>query len=247
MFNQKAIEHIGHYVYALFDSKQQFIPFYIGKGQGNRVFSHAEGVVLTETSAEEYLSPKLELIREIKNEGRNVIHKIIRFDLSEEAALDLEASLIDLVNHMHPDTLKNQISGHGVAEGFYDATDLAISLAGEKLNTEEPVLIIKIERLWTELLQFYGASSQIPTEKIYNAVRGNWKISISRAQRAHFILAVSRGIVREVFIADSWIDSTEKGRKCFEGRHMISNDFKGKSVSHLFKHGGQNPIRYIEC
>jgi len=249
MFDSKAIELLGYYVYALFDPRNPSIPFYIGKGHGNRVFTHATGVSLSEGMSEEPLSPKMELIANILNSGCSVIHKVIRYGLAEEDALNLEASLIDLVNHMYPETLKNQVSGHGSAEGIIDAVDLATSLKAEPLNTEESILIIKIERLWGELLSQYGSANSIPKDKIYKAVRGNWKVSMLRAKRATYICAVARGIVRAVYVSDNWFLSDEEGRKCFDGKEVVDQqiNFTGKSVVHLFKRGGQNPIRYLNC
>lgn len=73
------------------------------------------------TGGRDPLGQKLQHISDIKRAGGTVLHKIIRFGLFEDEALKIEASLIDLVNHIKPDTLKNEILGQGVAEGFYDA------------------------------------------------------------------------------------------------------------------------------
>jgi hypothetical protein len=249
MFDVKAQERLGYYVYALFESGEPAWPFYIGKGCGNRVFSHARGEAVQENEDDPPLSQKLEHISSIKRSSRTVLHKIIRFALSEEEAFKIEASLIDLVNHIKPDTLKNEISGQGVAEGFYDANDLATSLCAKDLESDFPLLVIKIERRWSELLAKHGAASSVPLGAIYDATKGDWKLKISRAQRAECVLAVARGLVRAVFVPSGWSDAADKYRKVMNGQ-SDSTKFQhlvGTSVAHLFERGSQNPVRYLRC
>lgn len=247
MFDTKAQERLAYYVYALFDSGDQRLPFYVGKGSGNRVFAHASGDVAQVD--DELLSAKLRLISDIKRDGRTVVHRIVRFGLSEEEALKVEASLIDLVNFIAPDTLKNQVSGQGVAEGFYDANDLALSLSAAELEVSRPLLLIKIERRWSELISQYGSATSVPEADIYAATSGDWKINIARAQRADCVLAVARGLIRAVFVPTGWADTGHEKRKRMAGQLSSSlfEDYVGKSVAHLFERGSQNPIRYLQC
>lgn len=247
MFDTKAQEQLGYYVYALFDPREPNWPFYIGKGCGNRIFAHAKGDAVVQ-SEDEPLSAKLQLIAEIKNAELTVIHKIIRFGLSEEEAFKIEASLIDLVNYIQPETLKNEVSGQGVAEGIYDALDLAFSLSATELKPDRPLLIIKIESQWYDLVTKFGSATRVPRIEIYNATKGAWKISISRAQRAECILAVARGLVRAVFVPSGWEDAGHENRKIMTGESdsMQFDDYVGKSVAHLFVRGSQNPIRYLQ-
>lgn len=249
MFDAKALEQLGSYVYALFDSAEPNWPFYIGKGSGNRVFSHAAGGLADEEVSQEPMSPKAKAIDDIKRNGRQVIQKVIRYGLSPEEALSVEGALIDVVNHIKPETLTNQISSPGAAEGIIDANDLAVALCAEPLSTDLPVLLIKIERRWTKLLTQYSAANAIPPNEIYDAVRGNWKVSIRRAENAQCVLAVARGLVRGAYIARAWDESGEEGRNQFEGV-VASEPFKGfigKSVVSNFVRGSQNPIRYLNC
>jgi uncharacterized protein len=57
-FPQSVIEKIGHYVYTLTDPRTRKV-FYVGKGQGNRVFAHAQMALADATTAD-----KLERIRD---------------------------------------------------------------------------------------------------------------------------------------------------------------------------------------
>ncbi|MDB5036303.1 MAG: hypothetical protein JWQ98_3544 [Chlorobi bacterium] len=248
MFDIKAQERLGYYVYALFDPNNPKWPFYIGKGCGNRVFAHAGGNSL-DSIDDEPLSAKFELIARIKHAHQEVLHKIIRFGLSEEEAFKVEAALIDLVNYIRPDTLKNEISGQGVAEGIYDAADLALSLCAPKLQSDLPLLIIKIERQWTALLERFGTDSTIPNIEIYESTKGNWKLNALRASRAECVLSVARGLVRSAFVPSGWADSGEDKRKVMTGFEDTTryDHFVGTSVAHLFERGSQNPIRYLQC
>lgn len=253
MFDTNATEKLGYYVYGLFDPRSPEWPFYIGKGRENRVFAHAKGDYVMagdDVEIDVPMAPKLEQIANIRQAGLEIQHKIIRYGLSEDEALKVEACLIDMVNHIRPGTLTNQISGHGVAEGIYDADDLAVALCAKELKTDEPLLIIKIEQKWTALLDRYGSGSRVPVEEIFEATKGTWKVNIARASKAKCVLAVARGLVRAVFVPTGWMDSgASDGRKAIAGTNDASqyHSFVGTSVAHLFRRGGQNPLRYQGC
>ena len=251
MFHQDAWPILGHYVYALFDPNKPNQPFYVGKGVGNRVFAHARGQ-LTRLESDEFMSAKQEVILQILKAGKEVIHKIVRYGMSHEEAIKVEASLIDMINHIEPGTLKNEISGHGAAEGIIDARDLKSALSAPKLdNLEElPLLIIKIERKWSDLLELNNDSPiSINRSDIFNAVKGNWVLSVRRAKEAACVLAVARGIVRGVFVPSDWETVSHNNRKQMIGELDAAEYqyFVGKSVAHFFTNGSQNPIKYICC
>ena len=76
----------SYYVYALKDPRTNpVLPFYIGKGTGNRAWEH---VLNVDESAKGYR------IRAIKDEGMNVVVTKMAEGLTEEQALKLEAELI---------------------------------------------------------------------------------------------------------------------------------------------------------
>ncbi len=249
MFDNKSQEQIGFYVYGLFHPDNPAWPFYIGKGCHNRVFSHAAGLLSADELAEGLLSPKTEVITKIKRAGKVVVQKIIRRNLSKEEAFLVEASLIDLVNHIRPETLKNRIKGQGVRNGIVDALDLAAELQAETLSTEMPVLLLKIDKRWKKLRSQYGAAHSIPVPELYKAVRGHWKVSLSRVKRAECVLAIAHGLVRAAFVAERWSLREADRRWGFTGKPATQPhaSLVGKSVALHYEQGNQNPVRYINC
>lgn len=248
-FDQKTIEEIKCYVYALFEPEQPRIPFYIGKGTRNRVFSHANGVN-PDNDNKEMRSTKMEKIAQIKACGQEVQHVIVQYGLTSDEALLVESALIDMVNHMLPGTLTNLVSGHGTAENFIDAKDLMLDFSAEPIVCgKECLLLIKIEKRWTELLQQYGAVSLIPQQEIYEATRASWKINVVRAGEVKYVLSVARGLVRAIYEDVVWQNCTNiPNKKMFTGRDItLQSTYANKSVAHLFARGAQLPIRYICC
>jgi len=246
MFNQRAVEALGFYVYGLFDPGDPSIPFYIGKGRGNRVFDHVNGAAV-EIEDDDLMSLKEERITQIGRQ--NVVHRIFRFEMSETEALKVEASLIDLVNLMRPGQLTNLVSGHGTTQGLYLTSELELALNAARLVTEEPILLIKLERKWSELLAEGRGPNQVTRDELFEAVRGDWVLSIRRASSASCVLAVARGIVRGVFVPLGWEDAVIRGRKRMTGDAGTGgfDAFVGKSVVHLTAAGNQNPVRYLRC
>lgn len=82
-----------HYVYGLVDPRNNQI-FYVGQGQGNRVFQH-------EVEARKYgnrKKMKLDKINEIQKTGLEVERYIINNNLTKEQANAAEGVLINALN-----------------------------------------------------------------------------------------------------------------------------------------------------
>ena len=99
---------IGVYVYVLVDPLDN-VPFYVGKGKGDRVFSHVKSVERRIAKRQPVTMTGKDLkILEIltRKEGPNeVLHYIVRYGLTNDQALAIESVLIDLFNGAHPSAL----------------------------------------------------------------------------------------------------------------------------------------------
>lgn len=268
MFSPSTVEKIGSYVYMLFDPNYRSVPFYIGKGKGNRVFSHAEGdekameedAIKVADDAEDAesaeavaIDPKLEEIRKIHARGDKVLCTIVDYGRSDMSALKLESALIELVGRMLPCALTNKVRGHGSAQMMVDAEDLDRQFSVENLETDERVLVIKIEHLWRQLIEEFKSPARVPNNRIYEAVRASWVVSEKRAESAKYVLAVAGGIVRGVYVSENWEpESDGSNRRRFRTDpdgvpQEIRDSFLNTSVAYMSKRGQANPVFYMNC
>lgn len=231
-------EAIKWYVYRLIDPRNGET-FYVGKGKGDRVFSHALGVA--ESDKEDALDLKLSRIREIRSAGLDVMHIIHQHAIPDEStAFRIETAIIDAFPG-----LTNRISGHGANEfGVRHVEEIIAEYAAEEFVPQHRLLAISIGKSFSE-------------RSVYDAVRGIWKVNVSRARRQELVLAVVGRMVRGVFVASDWVEATPEyfpqlteaipGRFGFIGSEAVdsvSSLYKNKTVPQAFKHG-QNPIRFI--
>ncbi|VAE21645.1 Uncharacterised protein [Enterobacter hormaechei] len=248
-FPPGVIENLGWYVYRLIDPRDGST-FYVGKGKGNRVFAHMRGEVAA-VDNDELLSNKLKQLREIRLAGLDVIHVIHRHGMADEkTAYEVEAALIDA----YPG-LTNIMSGAGSNEyGAAHIKELIATYQPETVVFQHKVLMISVNR----------SSKDID---LYDAVRFSWRVRVERARKAEFILATVRGIVRGVYIADEWLESTrenfpempswdvddefestQKSRFGFRGRPAppdIAKIYLGKKIPDVLrKKGAMSPVKY---
>src|SRR5579864_5538643 len=90
-FPSEVLDKLLTYVYRLIDPRNGET-FYVGKGRGNRVFSH----IRAEQNLEgDDLVNKMKRIREIRMAGFEVAHVIHRHGMDDKTACEVEAALID--------------------------------------------------------------------------------------------------------------------------------------------------------
>ena len=243
-FSRNSIEALKYYVYVYSDPDTKK-PFYVGKGKGNRVFSH-----LNNNSESE----KAQKINEILEKGKKPIIEILAHGLDEETAFKVEAAAIDLIGIKN---LTNRQRGHESSSyGKIEVSLLDARYSHEKLDPDEitdNIMFIRINKRYR--------NDMTPME-IYEATRGYWKLKLENAKKVDYVLSVYDGMVLEVYEVAEWFPALStymdrpgktspeelQGRYEFVGKIAdddIRKRYADKSVSDFFKFGEANPIKYI--
>lgn len=247
-FSSEIIEQLKWYVYRLIDPRNGQT-FYVGRGIGNRVFYHVNG--LLEDQEDQFLSLKLKQIREINLTGLDVIHIIHRHGLdSQEVASQVEAALIDAYSG-----LTNVMSGEGSNEyGVAHVSEIINMYKAETIEIKHKALLISVNKSSAE-------------RNVYDAVRFAWRLKKEEAEKAEIILATVQGIIKGVFKAEKWLEATEenfpnfrllnedneisttrKYRYGFIGKEVpldLQKYYLGKRLPDIYrKKGASNPVKY---
>lgn len=250
-FNQKTKEHLkelgGYYVYALADPTENGKIFYVGKGEGDRVFQHARAA--EDLNDKDKTSLKLQTIRRIIDENREVLMLILRHGLTEREAFIVEAVLIDLFTN--PMTQQRAVDASlSNLQGGHDQRELGIRTV-EELNAQyssEPLGEVTDKLIIININDTYKNADT----NIYDATRYCWHLDPKRANQADYILSEYQGIVRAVFRANEkgWqpvmtqIGKTQ--RYFFEGEEVKDDAVRTRYLNKQIekKHGQANPIQY---
>ena len=237
-FPANVARKLKFYVYRLIDPRNGET-FYVGKGIGDRVFSHSRGEQQRESN--ELLDNKMNRIREIRVAGFDVGHVIHRHGMDEKTAFEVEATLIDA----YPG-LTNIICGGGSDYGTMHADEIVRRYNAEPANLNN-----------VRALMICVNKTAVEATSLYEATRFAWKLKKSKAEKAEVILATQQGEIVGVFIAHRWLDataenfpgrSTRPGRYGFAGAEAAENikaKYLGKRVPDEYrKPGASNPIKY---
>ena len=260
LFSEKAIEHLnGFYVYALVDPRSNQV-FYIGKGTGNRVFSHE----IESGKSPKSEKAKLLRIREIEKSGNEVKRIIVNWGMTEPEAFAAEATLINLMSYCSADALTNVVAGHHVHEAL-SVEDFEIMYGAEHLQPDDirhSIMVIKINKLYRR---------DMSAEELYDVVRGNWRASLDsiRKRKVEYVFGVYNQLIVAVYKPDEWHNVHEmidvpqiknlddetlelgKDRVYFICRDYVSLDenqefYLHKSIADLkVNQASQNPISYL--
>jgi len=233
-FSTEVADRLKWYVYRLIDPRNGET-FYIGKGQGNRVFAH-----IHEQVDEDDPNNRLRRIRDIHLAGFEVAHVIHRHGMDEKTAFEVEAALMDA----YPG-LTNIAGGSGNSDfGAMHAMEIIRKYASAQAVFQHKALLISVNR----------SAADAP---LYEATRYAWKISRAKAKQAEVILSTRQGIIVGSFVASEWLEATKEnfpGREAVPGRYGFIGTEAPEQFKKLYndkrvpdeyrKPGSANPIRY---
>ena len=233
-------EQLGWYVYRLTDPKDDST-IYIGKGAGPRILQHIKEA----RNSRSKLSRKVKKIRAIMRRGDSVMLWVHRHGLTQKEAFEIEAALIDLF----PDAV-NEVKGTGSYDrGMRSLEEVIAQYAAAPARIKEPVVLINIGREW-----FYGLPNH--PESLYQRTRRWWIVNPIR-RKAKYAMAVSHGIIRQVYRIEKWTKRSVRLRKRakrtrvrWQFAGVVAPEMQryiGKSVAHYRQRGSQNPITYRNC
>ncbi len=241
-FSHTVIKELKYYVYIYSHPITKEV-FYVGKGKGNRVFSH-----LTETIDSQKVNYLLDLDKQrLKPNIEILVHGLE----DEKTALRVESSIIDLLGI---DNLTNIQNGYKSATyGRMSLEQINSAYDKKEANILEPSILIRINKA------FRYSMSDI---ELYDFTRGRWKLNPDNAKQAKYAFSIYKGTIQEVYEIQDWYvagstfnsredifnDKDNKNRYEFIGN--IANDkirkkYKYKSVEHYFNQGNSNPIMYL--
>jgi uncharacterized protein len=240
-------EELLSYVYIYVDPRDDAI-FYVGKGVGDRVFSHLNQAENDFISIDP--STKVKRIQNIWNDKQDVIIRIHRHGLTPQEALHVEASLIQLF----PDS-ENEVEGHASYElGDRLVSDLINEKTKEKAEFNFPVVLINIRKEWLRIKPTLGKA--VDSNQLYMSTRTAWDIQPARHKSVRHAVATAFGLVRQIYSIKEWLpadvnaDGTSRAE---DSRWMFVGDIDlekqhlvGKAVDHLQKPGAQNSIRWLD-
>ena len=221
-FSQLTQETLGYYVYLLINPLDNKI-FYVGKGKDNRMFDHAKDAPL------DWLrSDKMDIVRKIIDKGLKVKYYILRHGMTEKEAYLVESAFIDFLtfnDFSFVANISNIVAGH-------NQWDKGLKTV-EEIELLYNCLPLDVENKPHKLLSININGTYHSSADIYEITRKSWVLNPNRANRADYVVAEYRGIVRAIFRVNEkgWQGVESEGNaESSKGKRKIRYYFEGKEV-----------------
>ena len=237
MFTSDIIRKIKYYVYLLSDPISGEI-FYVGKGKGNRVFSHLKDNTDNQKSRK---------IKDLKSKGLEPKIEFLVHGVDDEITIKkIEASIIDLIGK---NKLTNIVGGYESSDfGRMDLAQIRGKYSSQKAEIKENVMLIKLSKTFRY---------NMDPRDLYDNTRGVWKVAEHRRKEVDYAFAVYDGIIQETYKILQWFEAwstfnnredftsqREKDVKRWEFVGNVSDEMSKKYLYKSVEHKEQNPIKY---
>ncbi len=240
-FPAEVARTLNNYVYLYIDPRDRQI-FYVGRGKGNRCFSH-----LSEIKE----SDKVERLDELRSLGMKPRIELLRYGISEDEAKRLETAAIDLLG---VDVLTNCVRGSQARTASRVPVEHVVATLNPRpAKIIDRVIIININRLYR---------ADMSDQELYDCTRSAWRVHPER-HNPEFALSVFRSVVREVYRIAAWLphgatmlaarpgfkENPREGRYEFVGtvaEPEVRDRYRNRTIPEPPR-GAQNPIRYENC
>lgn len=237
MFTSDIIRKIKYYVYLLSDPISGEI-FYVGKGKGNRVFSHLKDNTNNQKSRK---------IKDLKSKGLEPKIEFLVHGVDDEITIKkIEASIIDLIGK---NKLTNIVGGYESSDfGRMDLAQIRGKYSSQKAEIKENVMLIKLSKTFRY---------NMDPRDLYDNTRGVWKVAEHRRKEVDYAFAVYDGIIQETYKILQWFEAwstfnnredftsqREKDVKRWEFVGNVSDEMRKKYLYKSVEHKEQNPIKY---
>ena len=231
-FSKRTIEQLGYYVYGLrYPGTKTY--FYIGKGTGNRVFSHVQ-----QKTKHGITDPKFEILQELSARNGPEVD-IIRHGLTEHNALLLESTLIDVLDVKQ---IANKVRGIDAEQfGLMSVKNIEEQYKGLKFRRTISAVCFKINKRWHK---------DMSAAELYESIRGDWRLNIERASKAEYGIGLKDGVIRAIYRVNAWhvVSARTPTRYRFDGTLCpLMEKYTGYTLLDHPSHAVRGPLFYINC
>lgn len=240
-----------YYVYCLVDPNNN-LPFYVGKGINNRVFTHqklamqrSDQMLKEALDFESDKSLKLDKIVDILNTGKQIKSYIISYGLTEKEAFAVENAVINFLKVVQQVPLTNLVSGHGSSCLTVEELERQFGyepVENNSILTDSLILAVKIKDSFNLSLD---ESMEYPINQrdhynLKSRTLGEWVIGQDKIEKIQYIIGINTGAdnavvsAYKVSAAYSEYKDEAKGRKRYSFTSLSQRDETLKELG-LFK------------